>query len=784
MDAGLAAMAPRAPPGAPGNPNNKKWQMRNQLLQNDIGNIDINYEHRLPMNNIQHQRPHGNMNMNMNANIMNQRMPNQHYGGPQQQFRKPNYKSNVPYMHMNGNSSMPQMGGVPRPNYPGSSYSNNSRTSSFNQRSISNLLKVKSPNIPFGKSLNNFGKKNHSDGAIDDDEGVEINGNTFNPYSFNDVTSISHKNNKFNHSTDSTPIIPTIGIDGSSNTNSSAYRKYKTTQKKMAINTMARQNQANHPNDQRSMSLQNYPNQTRNGNIQHAPMRHPMRPIGPGYYDQNRANSLTDIKPSNTNQNFAYNNNLLYSNQKPFPNNSNPQHVYNSESQHFQPQDKQNIRADTPPYRNQIPKIEISTDESSAISSTSNLITDNLNSSVSEFSNISSSSPVVKPNLSSHEFDSNISHSSSPLKNQVSNHNTEESSALQLMKSELETLKKKIEKKEETLKQKEDNLLVREKQLIKREQEITEKENYIMESLEKRSSSTKASSEPLLSKNDNDLNFEKESRITKDSISTYISSNRDSPQIHEQRTVTGLYKLENSTDIGKYMTAQEFQRNEVDDLTFSDINNHKNISQGTLNLEHSKLTLTHDSVNESVSVSNSNHEMLEDTFQYKKIKQPTLTSNIYKMKKDESNLKSKFSASKDRFSFEVSQSAIFVEGETGQRGTTNIAANTSNSPELVDSRLDILNQNKELTSELFIVSKELADSIQREISLENRLDSQGISSPTMSGFVSIQDYETELRTKSERIVSLIEELNNERKKRYEIEEQIIINGLNTPNFQD
>ncbi|CAR25826.1 ZYRO0A08998p [Zygosaccharomyces rouxii] len=92
-------------------------------------------------------------------------------------------------------------------------------------------------------------------------------------------------------------------------------------------------------------------------------------------------------------------------------------------------------------------------------------------------------------------------------------------------------------------------------------------------------------------------------------------------------------------------------------------------------------------------------------------------------------------------------------------------------------QLNILKENKSLMSEISIISAELADSIKRECILEEKLQTistnrDGNDKP-LSG-ESLLDYEAQLRTKSEKIVDLLKQLNEQRLRRLIAEEQIFL----------
>lgn len=89
------------------------------------------------------------------------------------------------------------------------------------------------------------------------------------------------------------------------------------------------------------------------------------------------------------------------------------------------------------------------------------------------------------------------------------------------------------------------------------------------------------------------------------------------------------------------------------------------------------------------------------------------------------------------------------------------------------SQTSILNEQGTLMNEINLLSKELAESIARESRLEQQLAGKGKDSKENEA-LSITDFETELRKKSTKIVELIQQLNDERLRRYIAEEQIML----------
>lgn len=104
-----------------------------------------------------------------------------------------------------------------------------------------------------------------------------------------------------------------------------------------------------------------------------------------------------------------------------------------------------------------------------------------------------------------------------------------------------------------------------------------------------------------------------------------------------------------------------------------------------------------------------------------------------------------------------------------------------------EEQLNLLKENETLMREVTLVSTELAESIQRETVLEQKIRSlaSGQKSSDVENSdnnfereqeeqLSIVEFETEMRKKSAKIVELIQQLNDERLKRFIAEEQILL----------
>lgn len=94
-------------------------------------------------------------------------------------------------------------------------------------------------------------------------------------------------------------------------------------------------------------------------------------------------------------------------------------------------------------------------------------------------------------------------------------------------------------------------------------------------------------------------------------------------------------------------------------------------------------------------------------------------------------------------------------------------------------QMDIISDNKSLINEVTILSSELGDSIRRETAMEDKLKTL-LEEKDLEMTSDIKSsFEGELRKKSTKIVELIQQLNDERMKRFVAEEQLLLqeNGV-------
>lgn len=900
MDAGLSTMAPRN-----GQPS-ARVKLRNNLLNNDIGDIDIRNETPISRNgndsNInvqpssmplqQQQQQYYRNGMNeapMQAPLQQRQIPMQMY--PQQQRQQQQYNFDYSNSPMNGIPLMQQNFTKPPPSNNRDSI-NGKKASSFTQSSFSNFFKHKHQ---FGRSKKNTRTGGGGDG--DDDDEVILEDSANSDLTFNDIQTFGHKGgDKYGYGGDSTPIIPTLVTKDRGNMSNTEYRKYITNQRKTAMNAMAKQNKNGSAvsSPPRAMSLQSFPN----GNpLMQAPTPHPRfqsnKIVSANY---SRSNSLMSGPPGQFQQ-------PQQQQRMPLMNN------YNNRSGQFQntpqpvmrpgqqlPQQPRTLSlTNSPMYvprapRPFVPHQQISqrqqqphpvSESYRAMSlQTQNIPqefnqwmpSDNDHKAVSLKQSISQSSNSSRNN-SAHSipnvqnkplsaFSSLLSSTdakaipdstkqgSSPLKKQVNIDQPIEN------KGKLNVLQLSAPQQNE-LKEKERKLAEMEKSLREREALIEEKEKERAERNVEENEGEETSHEPddlnlrptsALETGLRDLKLESETAVAnRASLSTFSSTFSDSPS--KQRIIntrTGMYKLENSTDINEYVTAQEFplpgkhnlnsDNGEINttDEAESDNNNSKrasllqsiperdpkrNISCATIKRRQSD---DDDGKLSNINISINQENINNDTFLYKKKNRDghlsaasnmssssrrsfisnTLPLNIdsasesdnFISRTDGSPAKMKTApvnwgkdgtnAFEEDFSFDNTLAKPY-EPVYARRGDMTSAESTGgeNSSQskmitISGEQLNLITENKELMNELTLVSTELAESIKRETELEERirLYETNNSAPTFddSSSVSFSDFEKELRKKSSKIVQLIQQLNDERLKRFIAEEQLLL----------
>lgn len=264
MDAGLATIDQRRAPAS------SRAYMRNQLLQSDIGNIDITKEKPINqkiMNGSEWGHPPTMMEPVMGPQGG---VPSNFYGGP---ARTP-----VPYRYQGqapGRDERLKM-----------AEAGSSRKSSMNssQNTFSNFFKGKYRKM--GR-----GERYEGDALNEEDDNFDLSGHGSSILTFNDISSMrnngGHAYGYGGHMDDTSPIIPTLVTQEHNSMNNTEYRKHVMAQRKMAFNNIAKQQQqqSDGPAGPRTMSLQNY--------HQRPVMRPgPMGPSKMGPPNSSRMNSL------------------------------------------------------------------------------------------------------------------------------------------------------------------------------------------------------------------------------------------------------------------------------------------------------------------------------------------------------------------------------------------------------------------------------------------------------------------------------------------------------------
>ena len=905
MDAGLSTMATR------NGQSSARVKLRNNLLNNDIGNIDIRDETPISRNGndsniniqpssvpLQQQQQYYRNGMNeapIQAPLQQRQIPMQNYSQQQRQQQQYNFEYSNPHMN-----EIPLM----QHNFTKPSLSNNrdnvngKKASSFTQSSFSNFFKHKHQ---FGKSKKNT-KGTGGGGDGDDDDEVILDDSANSDLTFNDIQTFGHKGgDKYGYGGDSTPIIPTLVTKDRGNMSNTEYRKYITNQRKTAMNAMAKQTKngtlASLP--PRAMSLQSFPN----GNpLMQAPTPHPrFQPNKMVSANYSRSNSLMSGPPGQFRQPQQqrmlpmnnYNNHpgqfqntppVMTSGQQPpqqprtlsltngprySPQNPRPFAGHQQISQRQQQQQQQqqlqlhpmsegyrtmslqsqNVPQGFNPWspndndrkavsmKQPISQSSISSKNNSAYS-----IPNVQNNSLTTFSPSSPTDATAMPN--------STKQGSSPLKKQVNIdqpiENKGKLNVLQLstpQQNELKEKERKLAEMEKSLREREALVEEKEKERAEKNTEANEEEEISHESDDLNLRPTSALETGL-----RDLKLESESAVAnRASLSTFSSTFSDSPS--KQRIIntrTGMYKLENSTDINEYVTAQEFpspgkynsnsdngEMNTTNEVDF-DFNTSKrasllqsiperdpkrNVSDATIKRRESD---GNDRRLSNVNISMNQENINNDTFLYKKNNRDghlsavshmssssrrSFISNTLPLNIDSASESDNFvphmdgspsktksapvsydkdgmNASEEDFSFDNTLAKPY-EPLYARRGDITSAGSTSgedsSQPKMITisgEQLNLITENKELMNELTLVSTELAESIKRETELEERirLYETNNSAPSFddSSSVSFSDFEKELRKKSSKIVQLIQQLNDERLKRFIAEEQLLL----------
>lgn len=801
---------------------NSKAQMRNQLLQSDIGNIDLSHE------------------------VPNGQPPQQQY---QQTFNRP-----------------------VQPQYYANRYPQEEperRAYSLNQKSISGFFRNRGGKLPH--------RKGKYDSSKDEEEEVMVDGD-MSTMTFNDIrTSQNRGGERYGHGSDTAPIIPTLVTQSHNNMNNVEYRKHMTAQRKYAMNAMARQQKP----DARAMSLQGYGNPYRMhpqyqastaqdpyGNSRANSLVHPppqfqrggFPPYGtPGGPPGGPPNGLPNRGPM-PNGPRAMSLMTPYSR----PPNMRPPNEFHQPSQQMHRQQglsSESLRPEQPyrqppenlpglreqPYRQGPPP-------------------ENLQGPVEHFRQPGPSSEYI-PGRSEQPYRQGLSPENLPGRSEKSHRQDPSSEHLSGPAEQFrqhgpssENLAGRTEQpyrqgptsenlsgrpepqgqsldfkahrpghsaqlnvlqlsapQQNDLKEKERSLAEREKELKEKERLIKEQETQIKHDLEQKHKQIKPQ---LLHANVEDINLDpsptlqnglksltvNDRDVPRDevqnrvSMGTFVSAFSASPEKRRNLNPSGMYQLEKH-DNSAFVTAQEFPQGtenrspekseDVEEgnstLTNIDVSEIKGTSDATSDQrrKRSSLIRAKDFLRKlsSHSLKDSDAQLppsrasvasipSSETLQGTAAKRE-LSGQVVRKNKAEDELARSTEPNNDPDSF------IF-DNTVGKPYVPSFATNEEvaetnkfKTITISGEQLNILTENKELMSELTLVSMELAESIKRETILEEQIRTS--SDPSQAeAQLSLADFEIELRKKSSKIVELIQQLNNERLKRFIAEEQVLL----------
>lgn len=770
MEAGMSAM-------------NSKAQMRNQLLQSDVGNIDL--AHEVPTG----QPPH-------------QQYPQMPHRPVPQQYGQNRYAYEDPER----------------------------RAYSMNQKSISGFFKNR------GGMLGH--RKGRHEGSKDDDEEVMVD-DGMSMVTFNDIrTSQNRGGERYGHGSDTAPIIPTLVTQSHNNMNNVEYRKHMTAQRKFAMNAMAKQQKP----DARAMSLQGYGNPY----MPHPQVKGSNAPAGP--YGNPRANSLMHPPPQfqrgriqpygpaggppppagGPNREPRAGGPRAMSLMSPYsrPPNMRPQNESFQPS--YQVHRQQGLSAE--------PARGGSTDFLNHPPQTYRQPLDN---SV-EYLPTRSVEPFRQPQEKS-LVGSSENLQGRPSSSQPGNYppvrSLDPTASLQAEPgtgAQLNVLQLSAPHQKD-LREKEQQLAERERELREKERLIKEQEARIGEKLHQQE--RKQGPQPHLSKaNADDVNLDPSPTLesglkslsvndhaedemhNRVSMGTFVSAFSESPEKRRNMNSSGLYKLEKHDD-NAFVTAQEFPSaaegrssearkdtiaEEDTTLTGIDVRESRTVpeadgermkkrssfikakdflrklsSQGSTKDADSQVDLNRTPSRASLATASGS-----DASQYRPSASRRPSTVTLRKNKTEDDLAKapEINDDPDAFVFDNTVGKPYVPSFTTKDEV--VESNKFKTITISGEQLNILTENRELMSELTLISSELAESIKRETILEEQI--RTMSDPSQAEVqLSLADFEIELRKKSSKIVELIQELNNERLKRFIAEEQVLLseNGVKPSAFE-
>lgn len=750
---------------------NSKAQMRNQLLQSDIGNIDLSHE------------------------VPNGQPPQQQY---QQTFNRP-----------------------VQPQYYANRYPQEEperRAYSLNQKSISGFFRNRGGKLPH--------RKGKYDSSKDEEEEVIVDGD-MSTMTFNDIrTSQNRGGERYGHGSDTAPIIPTLVTQSHNNMNNVEYRKHMTAQRKYAMNAMARQQKP----DARAMSLQGYGNPYRmHPQYQASNAQDP--------YGNSRANSLVHpppqfqrggFPPYGTSGGPAGGPPNGLPNRGPMPNgpramslmtpysrppNMRPQNEFHQPSQQMHRQQglsSESLRSEQPyrqppenlpglreqPYREGPPP-------------------ENLQGPVEHFRQPGPSSENLagrtEQPFRQGPTSENLSGRSEPQGQSLDFKAHRPGPSAQLNVLQLSAPQ------QNDLKEKERSLAEREKELKKKERLIKEQETQIKHDLEQKHKQIKPQ---LLHANVEDVNLDPSPTLqnglksltvndrdvpgdevhNRVSMGTFVSAFSASPEKRRNLNPSGMYQLEKH-DNSAFVTAQEFPQG-----------TENRSPEKSEDVEEGNSTLTNINVSEANGTSDATSDQRRKRSSLIRAKDFLRKLSSHSLKDNDAQLPPSRASVASIPSSEALQGTAAKRELSGQvvrknKAEDELARSTepNNDPDsfifdntvgkpyvpsfatneevaetdkfktitISGEQLNILTENKELMSELTLVSMELAESIKRETILEEQIRTS--SDPSQAeAQLSLADFEIELRKKSSKIVELIQQLNNERLKRFIAEEQVLL----------
>ena len=791
MDTGHGNMQQERVPA----PQSANFQLRNQLLQNDIGNIDVRDETPISSNALpptQHQQQHQQqmrfqqqLGMHQNHQSIQSRVGNG-YSSDNNGFNVYNQYPMNNVGNPNAIKRSNNLYGSQKPNKP----THEPRAYSLKQHSISNFFKSK------GKK--GF-MKSHGRSNEEDDEDVEIDDSS--AYTFNDIPSIGHKGNKFNHSTDTTPIIPTVITKQHDNMSNTEYRKHITAQKKSALNAMGKQPQDSRTPEPRAMSLQTYGN----GNDITNPYQQYQQQIH--LQNQYRSQVLSIQNNEFRTQSLTANNSGLLKKFGPsFPaNQSYSQINRNSQQAHFTgnyPRTRSMVGpSPDSSYTNGMASRTLtsrplsfhcqSVNQSNEIQENipRNHIQTNLVKQTKDSSSFSSDAVTPSIVTRSHgnnsfsspsDLDHNTLEISSPLKYTIK-HDPDKDEIKTRISNPLTAL--------DLSNKQEDALYKRERELAEKERRIKEMENELLrKQLFEKELELKEREAKILNANQNTIK----------SNSQDIIENQDSDDSFDFNN-----PLKNNEDTFEFNKNLNFENNTVDkdasNFSGQDINNeinsrnsHPDRKQTNANLELTKvkkflLKKPSNSIKDEEDSNITDEVQLEPS---SNLMSPTIIGHqgselkcrnfknrgtIQEKSLPESNTLTSLARHNDddHFDFDSTVGKPYIPSFTDKNQLVEV--NTFKTITISNEQLHIISENQQLTDDLILVSSELAESIKREMLLDERIALLGEKGDVNDiEELSLADFERELRKKSEKIVELIQQLHEERMKRFICEEQLLL----------